>query len=473
MKVKFIMNRKLTSFFFILLLGWFNGTYICGQGLDLLAGKAAQNIVDLLANQHRKNAAIIKFENFSELSDQSALRFYQLLLSKLEGQTQIRFVDLMINFSNGRGVFNQNVGRHIHYPIYVKIIRNRGKIGVGTVIFSTLLDKIVSIKYAEEWIDSGEKEILNTAVYGFEGVGFSRTVEIEADQDLLDLQGSKAPSGEYRFYFYYPEKVDIYGLEQNRLQKLLSLNLEWGRPYYPAQQPEGRLLVFDFNSSYYLAVGSNFSPRARLFSLKNNQWRELASIPFTPFDLVQLNGIYYLIGASYEMGKNYFQDKVFLTPFGNAGVVEGRRYEKKVDPFYAVDFSSDDDILSSIHIVDKDYHYKFYTADFESFSIDLEKRGFALASLRDQWLAVSDYVDTGDRDKLFFYKIENGARRLVYEENISGAVVFISSGIWKQEKGLWVYVKRRQKYGDEYRLQFWKKGEDEAAASDSAIEGGH
>jgi hypothetical protein len=467
------MNKRLASFFFILLVGWLSGTYMRAQGLDLLAGKTAQNIVDFLANQNRHNAAIIKFENFSELSDQSALKFYQLLLSKLEGQTQIPFVDLMINFSNGRGVFNRNVGRHIHYPIYVKIIRNRGKIGVGTVIFSTLLDRIVSIKYAEEWIDSGEKEILNTAVYGFEGVGFSRTVEIEADQDLLDLQGSKAPGGEYRFYFYYPEKVDIYGLEQNRLQKLLSLNLEWGRPYYPAQQLEGRLLVFDFSGIYYLAVGSNFSPRARLFSLKNNQWRELASIPFTPFELVQLNGIYYLIGASYEMGKNYFRDKVFLAPFANSGVVGDRLYEKKVDPFYAVDFSIDDDILSSIHIVDKDYHYKLYTADFESFSIDVEKRGSALASLEDQWLAVSEYVDTGDRDKLFFYKIESGGRRLVYEESVSGAVVFISTGMWKQEAGFWVYVKRRQKYADEYRLQFWKKSKDEAAVSNSEIEGGY
>jgi hypothetical protein len=173
------------------------------------------------------------------------------------------------------------------------------------------------------------------------------------------------------------------------------------------------------------------------------------------------------------MGKNYFRDKVLLAPFGNAGVAGDRLYEKKVDSFYAIDFSSDNDMLNSIHIVDTDYHYKYYTADFESFSIDLEKRGSALASLQDQWLAVSHYVEPGDGDKLFFYKIEGGGRRLVYEENVSGAVVFVSSGIWKQDKGFWVYVKRRQKYGEEYRLQFWKKGKDEAAASYSAVGEGH
>lgn len=455
------MHRKFTAFFFVLLLSGFSGFLIHSQGLDHLAGKVSQNIKDFLTLQSRKTAAIINFENFSGLSDQSALKFYQLLTSRLEVLSQVRFLDLIVNFNNGHGVFNQKIGERIDFPIYMKMIQHQGKIGVGTVIFSTNLDKIVYIKYSEEWLDSGEKEILNTEIYGFGGVGFSKIVEIEADRNLMDLKGAKDSTGGYRYYFYYPEKVDIYGVDTNRLAKLLSLNLEWGRPYYPAIQPEGRLLVFDFKGIRYLAAGSNFSPASKLFLFENNQWRELGGIPFTPFTLVRLNDVYYLIGAAYEMGRNYFQGDVLLAPFTNSGIVSERRYEKKVHPFYAIDFSANGDLLNSIHMVDMDYHYKFYTADFESFSVDLVKRGSALASLADKWLAVSENIEIADQDKLFFYKIENGSRRLVYEEKISGNVVFISSGVWKREDGFWVYVKRRQRYGDEFKLQFWKKGKEE------------
>ena len=86
------------------------------------------------------------------------------------------------------------------------------------------------------------------------------------------------------------------------------------------------------------------------------------------------------------------------------------------------------------------------------------KRGASLSILDNQWLAVSDYTTLAD--KIYFYQVKNGGRRLVYEAEIPEEVLFISSGVWKSNKGFWFFLKKILKYGEDYSLQFWRKSSD-------------
>jgi hypothetical protein len=67
-------------------------------------------------------------------------------------------------------------------------------------------------------------------------------------------------------------------------------------------------------------------------------------------------------------------------------------------------------------------------------------------------------------DRLYFYKIEKGSRRLMYQNDIEGEIVFISEGMWQAAQGFWVCVENVTKTQSsassparEYKLQFWSK----------------
>ncbi len=183
----------------------------------------------------------------------------------------------------------------------------------------------------------------------------------------------------------------------------------------------------------------------------------------------------YLAGIRYALGKNYFEGKWILVPIlpdtpisDTEGVLE-----KQVQSFYASDYAirPEDSQLMSIHMVDRDYIYRFFSDNFEQATAEKEERGSALCTLDGKWLAISNF-STGT-DKLYFYRIESGSRQQVFENSIDGEIEFISDGIWKTAPGFWVKVKllnrsssnsalkspsigKSETYA-EYKLQFWSK----------------
>jgi hypothetical protein len=497
------MKKKIT-FCFVLMFFYVCG-WICSQvdgngygqeqtrGLGDLANKTATCILDFFNGKYNVKTAIINFENLSGISDLAAQRFYQLLVSKIETATSsnFTFIDLMINFQQDRGVFNLNRIHLLNHLIYIKLTRNKTKIGAGISIFSRTLDKIVFIRYLEAVFTAPEREIYNVNRFGFKAAGFAKIVEMNAKPNLLDTKSFLDQQGKLRFLFYYPEKVEFFRLNKNQLDRFFTYQLEWEKPYYPVRENDGKLSVFfehsDSGAVLYISVGSNFSKYSKILVFKGVLWEGAGSpgenvkevnVNFVPFRRIELNNNQYLAGARYVVGKNYFENKLILAPFSlfqseQPGQLTGRNqeyFEKEVPPFYALDFSikEDNKILNSIHIIDRDYKYRFLADNFEELTVEEDSRGASLSCLNEQWLATSDF--SRGSDKLYFYKIDEGRRQLVFENKINGEIIFISDGLWKGAQGFWVYVKKKkskQPPADagyryeyqyyEYKLQFWSK----------------
>ena len=456
--------------FLLVLVCLFNPVF--GEGIDRLAGRIADAVAESLKGAHQKQVSVIRFENFSDLTDQAAVKFYQLLVAKLEGHPDFQFADLMINFHNGNGVFNEAAAGNVQFPVYLKLVRNVDKIGAGAVVFSRIEDKIIGLKYAEEFVSKGESDILDTRSYGFREMGFTKMTEIDVESQLLDFKTVKDLQGDERYYFLYPDKIDVFGTIQNRLTKLLSVDLDWGRPYYPAIVPEGKLFVTFHQNKGYIAAGTNFSPHAKMFALEELQLQELGELDFVPVRLAAINQQVFLLGVRYEMGKNYFQGKIVVAPFSDGQILSQQQYEKQVPPHYAIDFSVADNQLNSIHIVDRDYNYQFLGPDFEPATTGISRRGSAIAALNDEWVAVSDFTEAADQDRLYFYKVDKTARQFVYQKSIEGSIIAIGSGIWKTGEGFWVFLKKPTRYKPKYKLQFWKKNEPAPQLPSNAPEGG-
>ncbi len=470
-------------FLYFFIAAAFAGSGICyGQGLQNLVGKVSQGVLDYFTakGEGKIRTAVTKFENFSDVSDLTAHKFYQQLAASLETHPGVAFTDLMINFHKKRGEFNLNRINQLNYLIYIKLIQNKNKVGAAAAIFSRALDKIVYIKYFEEVFSFGERDIYETRDYGFKGLGFSRQIEIDAKKELLDFKSITVPGGSHQYFFFYPKEVEIFTVESNYFKKFFSFDLEWGRPYYPVINIEGRMCLFypeavDHGNVLYLTLGSNFSPRAKVFSFRDNVWREIDTLGFVPIKLIRLNENDYLAGARYDEGKNFFKDKLMLVPFLSGQLEKGNVLEKRVVPFYSLDFSTftqqpslqKSQSVASVHLIDTDYNVRFFAGDFEERTPALEKRGSALAALADQWLAVSDYSTSNNRDSLYFYKIEQGSKQLAYENRIDGQVIFISAGAWKGRQGFWTYVEKMKTNTVDYYLQFWSKNKDKESDNGS------
>ena len=466
------MKKKTTLGCTFLVLFIIAVNFVNAQGLGDLAERAANSVLDYFKDKHNIKTSVITFENMAGISDLTAQKFYQLLVSKLEAANnpQFGFIDLMINFHKNKGEFNLNRTYLLNHLIYIKLTRNKNKIGAGVSIFSKIGDKIVYIKYVEVLFTAWEKDIYNTTNYGFTAAGFSKIIEIEANPGLLDFKTVRDQNGLLDFLFYYPEKIEFHRLNENRLDKFLSYNLNWAPPYYPVMEYEGKLSCFIEDGIFYVTAGANFSKTAKLLVFKEEPWNKdnirESTVDFVPFKRIELNNTYYLAGARYAVGKNFFENTLILIPFqsGQFVIESGTYLEKEVPPFYSLDFSTDKDTnaLQAVHIIDRDYRYRFLTDNFEQMTVEEEEeRGGSLCSLDGQWLAVSDFSRGNDR--LYFYKIEGGSRQLVFQNHISGEIVFISNGQWKAARGFWVYVKKQKTIPDtnttatEYNLQFWSK----------------
>jgi hypothetical protein len=217
-----------------------------------------------------------------------------------------------------------------------------------------------------------------------------------------------------------------------------------------------------------LTVGGNFSSYAKVLEFKNNQWQAIDTLDFIPIQAIRLNNSDYLAGGMYNEGRNYFKDQLILVPFAGGKLAKEYRLEKKLAPFYTLDFSSFAEPqqqeagesrgnITGVHMIDTEYNNRFYAGDFQERTSLLEKRGSALAVLNGQWLAMSAYTFSKQEDKLFFYKIAEGSKQLIYENSLNGRVMFISAGSWQAQQGFWVYVEEMKNNTPSYRLQFWSK----------------
>ena len=220
---------------------------------------------------------------------------------------------------------------------------------------------------------------------------------------------------------------------------------------------EGRLLLFRSGPSWLMAAGNNFSPYAQVLALRDGQWQEVRRIDFVPCRAIEMNQRPYLVGGRYERGRNFFADKIYFLPFGDAED-KAEAYEKKSLPAMALDFSTQEGRLQALHLIDRDYNYHLYTADFEEKTPLPEKKGASLAALGGEWLAVSDH--TRSADQLFFYDIRGGGQKLAYTAKIQGEIRFISAGTWQKTKGFWTGVWQDADGMERLLVQFWGKGNE-------------
>lgn len=472
-------KKKLAGYIVIILL--FTCTVnIFGDGLNELAEKAATNISVFFKDKYNINTSIIGFENYSGISDLAAQQFYQLVVAGLEAAGPIdsatpeaakfQYTDLMVNFNKGKGEFNLNRIHQLNYLIYLKLIRNKLGIGLGVSIFSRVTDRLVYVKYIETPFVREEMEFFDTVLYSFKEAGFAKIVELEAKPNLLDLKSYVDSAGNLRFLFLYADKLDMFQMQESRLQKYFSLPLNWSESYYPVLEPEGRLAVFQVEGRLLVTVGCNFSAVSKVLTLKENEWMEIGSVNVVPLCAMRLNERDYIAGVRYALGKNYFMDRLVLAPMedflGGRVSEEKSNYaflEKMIPACYALNFSvgAAPGNLESIHLIDRDYKYRLLSDNCEPLTVEANgERGAALAVLDGQWVAMSQY--SHENDSLYFYKIEKGSRRLMYQNDIDGEIVFISPGMWQSVSGFWVYVKRASAAPTtpptrDYKLQFWSK----------------
>ncbi len=126
----------------------------------------------------------------------------------------------------------------------------------------------------------------------------------------------------------------------------------------------------------------------------------------------------------------------------------------------AIDFSTAEGQLQAVHVIDRDYAYRLFTADFEEMTPLAERKGASLAALDGEWLAMSDHSRLSDQ--LFFYDIRDGGLRPVYTGKVAGEVQFIAAGNWREAQGFWAGVRQAAHEAGMERLlvQFWGKGDE-------------
>ncbi len=425
------------------------------QGGEKLAGECAAYLGAYFQGQAGVRLGVVALENRSALNDAAVQKLYQLLLSRLEAEKGLRPVDLLLAVSGGRGEFNLSRAHELDFQLELKLLQNRGRVGLGVALFSRLQDRLAALKYFEADISGGEMELLQSRSFAVAAMGFAKILELEAREGLMDVRSLPGADGREQVYFFYPDEVVVYEARETRLEKRSQIALSWGRPFYPTLHPEGRLLLFHSGQELLLAAGGNFSPQAQVLALRDGSWQEAGRIDFVPLRLAALNGIPYLVGARYAEGQNFFQERLYFLPWGAAAESGGLQY-RQAFPAMALDVSADaEGRLQAIHAIDRDYAYRLLATDFAARAPITGKSGAALAVLDNAWLALSDH--SRGADQLFFYDIRDGGLRPVYAGKIDGEVQFLAAGSWQGMPGFWAGVLPP---GGRGRLvQFWGKSD--------------
>lgn len=427
------------------------------DGAGKLADECAAYLGSYLADRADVRLAVVSLENRSPLNDLAVQKLYQMLLARLEAQKNLRPVDLLLNIAAGRGEFNLSRAHELDFQVELKLIQNRGRIGLGLALFSRLQDRLAALKYFEADLSGGELDLLQARSFAFAGAGFAKVLELESRGGLMDIRSFAGPDGRERYYFLYADEIVVYEARETRLEKRSQFKLAWGRPFHPTLHPQGRLLPFRSGQEMWLAAGSNFSPRSLVLAFRDGSWQPQGRIDFVPLRLVTFNQASYLVGARYEEGQNFFKDRLYFLPFP-APLDDAQLQYRRIFPAMALDVAVDaEDRLQAVHAVDRDYAYRLVAADFELKAPLAEKAGASLAVLDDAWLAVSGYSRGSDR--LFFYDIRDGGLRPVYEGAIDGEVQFIAAGSWNGARGFWAGVAAPGSGEERLQVQFWGKND--------------
>ncbi len=422
------------------------------QGLDQLAQSTADSVLQAVAGGVTPDVTVIRLENHSFLTDADVQKLYHTVAARLETSPAIRFHDSLLAIQDGRGQFGQAPRWSAQFLVALTLVTSRSRVGIGTAVFSRRLDRLASFKYWETEIGDAELLALRTLDGSFAQSGFSLEREIEVQPHLLDVAADREEGGETRYYFLYPHVVEVFTVEEKALRRVFSIPLVWGRPFYPTQTPEGRILALRNGKELFLTVGTNSSPESLLFSRQGGTWSVVRRIPFVPFGRFTVNRNLFLVGAPYAPGRNYFAGSMLFLPWPPAA--DGAPpLEKTFPPFYAADFALKDGTIQGINLVDTTYLLRLYEADFSERPVDPEPRGAQLAVCQDAWLAQSAH--SRGSDHLQIAAVQGGGRRFLYRCALNGEIGFIRAGNWENRPGFWVLLEQREQRTRRSTLQFW------------------
>lgn len=445
------MKKLITVIFFFLL----TSIFINSQGIQILSKKISGNIETFFSDKNRVNYSIIRFENYSYLSDLELQRFYDLIITDLERSETARFKDLLTGFNNGKGNFNLNRINEINHIVTIKLINNMGKLGAGIIIYSRNLNRIVSIRYYEEPIKKREIELLGISDPGISSREYLKVFDLKVNKNLLNV-ASYNINGTEHIFFLLNDRIDVYKITENSISKKNTNRIDWERPYFPAIHNEGNLFLFEDNSEIFLVAGSNFSKYSYVFKITGNKLKSFSKMNFCAFDVFMINEVRYIAGFNFSFGKNFYTGKLFLKQFKSVNFDSGETFVKSLPDFYSAAFLKDGADFRSIFLVDLNYNMRVFS-DTMSETTGFESKSGSTHAISDSVIAVSDHVETNDRLKIL--KIENKMNP-IFDKKIQGEIKLIKNGTFGGKRGFWIIVKTDNNGLKKLKLQFWRKNID-------------
>lgn len=416
-----------------------------------MAAWSSETIRQHLLSQPGVSLSISSLENHTELPPLALQRFYQLIAADLE-QSGLDFRDTMIDMEQKKGVFNLIRANEANYLVFLKLMRNKDRIGVGLAVFSRPLDRLLTIRYREAEISPPEILLISEADFGFQAGGFRKILEFPVRRGLLDIALLEtSQEGPASYLFMFADEIVVYERSGAGLVPASTFSLAWPGPFFPSQEPMGRLTLFRHRDQLFLSAGSNFSEKSIVMVRDQGQWLDQSRIPFVPLAMEAINEQTYLIGAPFAPGKNYFQGRLFFMPLKDEAP-GGEAYYKEIPAFFNAAFAGTGNESRTWQMIGTDYRWCYSNTDFTSFESGPQRYGHSLDVLDGNWLALSDF--SRKRDRLFFYDIAAGGRRLVYNQEFPGEIMLIRALPWEGRPGFWLLLDGMP--GDNMMwLQFW------------------
>lgn len=438
------------SFFFLLI-----SIFISSQGIQILSDKISENIETFFADKHQVKYSIIRFENYSSLSDLELQRFYGLIITNLERSEVADFKDILTGFNNGKGNFDLNRINEVNHFVTIKLINNMGKLGAGVIIYNRNLNRIVSVRYYEEQINKREIELLSIKDPGVSSREYFKVFDLRVNKNLLNIVSCDIKGTEYLF-FLLTDRIDIYTIVKNSISKKSTRRINWEKPYFPSIKNEGNLFLFKENSEIFFAAGSNFSKYSYVYKLEGSELKSHSRMEFSIADVIKINDIRYIAGFNYNFGMNFYKGKLFLKQFKHLNFNSGETFAKTLPDFYSAAFYKEGDDFRSIFLIDLDYNMRVFS-DTMNEAAGFESKFGSTHAISGNVIAVSDHVDKNDRLRML--KIGNIMTPL-FNIRIKGEIKLIKNGILKGYKGFWIIVENNTKGIVKLNLQFWRKNID-------------
>ncbi len=429
---------------------------IRSQGIQELAQKITSNIISFSQSEHQLNCSIIRFKSSSSLSDLELQRFYHLIITPLESSGAIRFRDFLTGFSNSSGNFNMNRINETTFLISIKLINNLGKLGAGVIIYNRNIDRIVSVRYFENFVKQPEVALLGIKDPGVSSAEYIKKFDLKVNHSMLNVDSTMINNTEYIF-FLLSERINIYTFKDNSIKKEGSFKIEWGKPYFPAIKNEGNLFIFRENEKVFIVVGSNFSRYSFVLKYEDNKIIKVARLKFSVQDVLKVNGVKYLAGFNYNFGKNYYKGKLYLKKFNISNIRSSETYIKNLPDFYSAAFYKQGSDLRSLFIIDLNYNLRIFS-DALNERKGVGPRYGSTHAIMDDYIALSDYSTNNDR--LMVLKIGNDLDNPIFMKEIKGEIKIIKRGVINNKKGFWIIIDRRKNGFANLNLQFWRKNID-------------